>query len=109
MKNKPQSKYFRNFIKKRLRNYELVIMKKYRHCSDLNEKACCIKKDVEMGDEENDVFVWDVKNDVINVVAMMIRFGFLLDSGKSFFLFIIQIKEISEFLYYFILLNKLLK
>ncbi len=54
----------------------------------MNEEARGVKKDVEMCDKENDVLVGNVDHDVIvNVGVAKIRFGFLLDSGESFFLF----------------------
>ena len=77
----------------------------YRHRSDLNEEACCVKKDVEVGDEENDVLVGDVDDGVVGVgivvAAVLIRFGFLLDSGKAFFLFIFNKTDIHFYISYF--------
>jgi hypothetical protein len=56
----------------------------------LNKEAGGVKKDVEMSDEENDVFVGNVDtgNDVVFVINVVgaVHFTVLGDSSKSFFL-----------------------
>jgi hypothetical protein len=73
----------------------------------LNKKASGVKKDVEMSDEENDVFVGNVDTGTgvvfaINVVGA-VHFTVLGDSSKSFFLkkSFHEIRILNFFCFYF--------